>query len=351
MGSVLFGFGILLVGAILLIIATGGQKRPPLKETAEEKKTPMTYVGPGLMGVGGFFVIVGTIMCLFETRILRRRKNTDHESLVRSEILPTGHSRDPRTESRQKDCTNVEETQVKTVQTTCHAESPVESLEKSLHDKSSEEKDYERQPSTSTDKEKQSFTASVYVDAIGENDTDENDNEEHFTSGSMQFSTPPENKEDDVLKFSLDRHSPEGHDPARIPNLSQGIHVTEKETSVLHQKENESVQSVSEGNESSLLVPKDDKIPVSNDSIQTVGTSLTDERDADLTDTTIHPVHVPESIKELASSDVTLNQDSKSEATQVLSPTGLPDTTGKGLPPDSHETTVLSPQNTDPTDT
>lgn len=89
--SVIFGFLLILVGGILLAIGMDRDEESKSDDYEDlQKKPPLVFVGPAIMGIGGFTVIVGIIMCLVETKVFRRRGG-DVNPLINSE---EGESRD-----------------------------------------------------------------------------------------------------------------------------------------------------------------------------------------------------------------------------------------------------------------
>lgn len=83
MCSVLFGLGLVLIGGLILAINMNDDSKLKDQENhdAMPTKPPSNYVGPVVMGIGGFIVIVGVIMCLFETQVCRK-KTADARPLI-----------------------------------------------------------------------------------------------------------------------------------------------------------------------------------------------------------------------------------------------------------------------------
>ncbi|GBM21062.1 hypothetical protein AVEN_5775-1 [Araneus ventricosus] len=83
--SVIFGFLLILVGGILLAIGMDRDEESKSDDYGDlQKKPPLVFVGPVIMGIGGFTVVVGVIMCLVETKVFRRRGG-DANPLINSE--------------------------------------------------------------------------------------------------------------------------------------------------------------------------------------------------------------------------------------------------------------------------
>ncbi|KAF8785047.1 uncharacterized protein LOC129959496 [Argiope bruennichi] len=83
--SVIFGFLLILVGGILLAIGMDREEENKSDDYGDlQKKPPLVFVGPVIMGIGGFTVIIGVIMCLVETKVFRRRAG-DSNPLINSE--------------------------------------------------------------------------------------------------------------------------------------------------------------------------------------------------------------------------------------------------------------------------
>ncbi|CAL1276296.1 unnamed protein product [Larinioides sclopetarius] len=83
--SVIFGFLLILVGGILLAIGMDRDEETKSNDYGDlQKKPPLVFVGPVIMGIGGFTVVVGVIMCLVETKVFRKRGG-DANPLINSE--------------------------------------------------------------------------------------------------------------------------------------------------------------------------------------------------------------------------------------------------------------------------
>ncbi|KAG8193349.1 hypothetical protein JTE90_022979 [Oedothorax gibbosus] len=75
-----------------------------------QKKPPMAIVGPVIMGIGGFAVVVGVFMCLVETNVCRRnnienRSLIEHEDMIRDSAaagLESGPTTVPSTSPRHR---------------------------------------------------------------------------------------------------------------------------------------------------------------------------------------------------------------------------------------------------------
>ncbi|XP_035214594.1 GATA zinc finger domain-containing protein 7-like [Stegodyphus dumicola] len=72
MCSVFLGLALILIGGLILVIGIDSKDEKPANYEEIETKAPMSYVGPAIMGIGGFIVIVGIAMCLVETKVCRR---------------------------------------------------------------------------------------------------------------------------------------------------------------------------------------------------------------------------------------------------------------------------------------
>ncbi|KFM80759.1 hypothetical protein X975_07644, partial [Stegodyphus mimosarum] len=72
MCSVFLGLALILIGGLILVIGIDSKDEKPANYEEIETKAPMSYVGPAIMGIGGFIVIVGIVMCLVETKVCRR---------------------------------------------------------------------------------------------------------------------------------------------------------------------------------------------------------------------------------------------------------------------------------------
>lgn len=83
--SVIFGFLLILIGGILLAIGMDRDEDTKSDDYEDlQKKPPLMFVGPVIMGIGGFTVIVGVIMCLVETKVFRSRA-ADSNPLINGE--------------------------------------------------------------------------------------------------------------------------------------------------------------------------------------------------------------------------------------------------------------------------
>ncbi|GFY55675.1 uncharacterized protein TNIN_424571 [Trichonephila inaurata madagascariensis] len=83
--SVIFGFLLILIGGILLAIGMDRDEDTKSDNYDDlQKKPPLMFVGPVIMGIGGFTVIVGILMCLVETKVFRSR-NADSNPLINGE--------------------------------------------------------------------------------------------------------------------------------------------------------------------------------------------------------------------------------------------------------------------------
>ncbi|GIZ00038.1 uncharacterized protein CEXT_174551, partial [Caerostris extrusa] len=83
--SVIFGFLLILIGGILLAIGLDRDEETKSDDYDDlQKKPPLVFVGPVIMGIGGFTVIVGILMCLIETKVFRKRTG-DANPLINSE--------------------------------------------------------------------------------------------------------------------------------------------------------------------------------------------------------------------------------------------------------------------------
>lgn len=72
--SVILGFMLVLIGGILMAINVDNEDDTKSGDYNDVQKRPPTiYVGPAIMGIGGFAVIVGVFMCLFETNVCRKK--------------------------------------------------------------------------------------------------------------------------------------------------------------------------------------------------------------------------------------------------------------------------------------